>query len=169
MPSQMKAVYSQALSEYFDLIIFSVRGKHSPASDLGGGGTLHDFPSRICFDAFFAKITMEVCITPCDNGSRVGLTTIIIDDGVVTMEKRVTLAFENAKVISPPSTFVDENFEKDPIKVRSLLYDDKVHLFQGHLLSGLLDNRIGLYSYFHDVSTYKNGYGHPETLRLGWM
>ena len=39
-------------------------------------------------------------------------------------------------------------------------------LLQKYLLSGLTDSRVGLYSRFHELSAYMNGYGHKETLRL---
>jgi hypothetical protein len=99
------------------------------------------------------------------------LICVITDEGVVTMERRITQAFKNAEVTLPPSGFLDNNFQQNVTMVRDVLRDENVHTFQGHLLSGLTDNakNIGIYSYFHDISTYKNGYGHPETLRLGRM
>jgi hypothetical protein len=91
---------------------------------------------------------------------------------VISLAKRVTEAFKNSEVILPPSDFIAENFEKQIIKVPEFLSasgPDFQKSFQHQLLSGLAETLVGLYFYFHSNSTYKNGYDHPETRRLGWM
>ena len=92
------------------------------------------------------------------------------DDCVITLEKRVTQNFKNSEVIQPPPEFITENFEKAIETVEAFLKRDQLQpVFQKQLLKGAAEKLVGLYHFFHSNSTYKNGYDHPETQRLGWM
>ncbi|KAJ7238761.1 RNA dependent RNA polymerase-domain-containing protein [Mycena haematopus] len=41
--------------------------------------------------------------------------------------------------------------------------------FQGYLLNGLCDSKVGLYSYFHDNAIWRYGYGHPNSILMAYM
>lgn len=41
--------------------------------------------------------------------------------------------------------------------------------FQEHLLMGLCDSQVGLYSYFHDNAIWKHGYNHPNSILMAYM
>jgi RNA-dependent RNA polymerase len=112
---------------------------------------------------------MEVCFRSCHR-QRVSDTDV--DTGIVTVATKIVQAFSNSEVILPPSDFTKQNFEENIITVQTLIENDtpeSQQTIRSQLLSGLAETCVGLYSTFHDISTYENGYGHKETRRLGWM
>lgn len=96
------------------------------------------------------------------------------DECVITLEKRVTQPFQNSPVTPQSSNFLAENFETSIIAVQDFIQDDAPDFqmaFQNELVFGIARNLVGLYDYFHSISTYKNGYetANHQTERLGWM
>lgn len=76
----------------------------------------------------------------------------------------------------PPAGFLKKYFERD---VETVLDFCKQHRGKSGgqladeirkiLLSNLSNTRVGIYSKFHDNSTYHLGYDHPTTIRLAYM
>jgi hypothetical protein len=96
------------------------------------------------------------------------------DECVITLDTRFTQNFQNSPVIMQPDTFLAENFETDIVEVQDFIIRDIPDFqkaFQRELVFGIAHSLVGLYDYFHAISTYKNGYvtTNRETERLGWM
>lgn len=88
----------------------------------------------------------------------------------------IVSAFRPPEFSDPPERFMEQNFQKEVETVdhfqkrlarlpRAIQQQQLQQIF----LLGLGDTKVGLYSRFHDNSTYKLGYGHPETIRLAYM
>jgi hypothetical protein len=121
------------------------------------------------FSSCISQIMMGVCLLCC-RWQQISDTGI--DTGIVTAATKIVQAFKNSEIILPPSDFVKENFEENVITVQALMANDTAksqQTIRSQLLLGLAETCVGLYSTFHDISTYENGYGHEESRRLGWM
>ena len=88
----------------------------------------------------------------------------------------IVSAFKPPPPNQPPAGFLNKYFEKD---VKTVLDFCKQHKGESGgqsadeirkiLLSTLSNTQVGIYSKFHDNSTYNLGYDHPTTIRLAYM
>ncbi|KDQ17068.1 hypothetical protein BOTBODRAFT_30455 [Botryobasidium botryosum FD-172 SS1] len=139
LPTDVKKVTvldHPALSAYVDILVFPIKGTQSLASELSGG----DY-----------------------------------DGDTVTMiwQPEVVDAFTNSSFAEPPKDLNDSLVGRPPesavdfqARTASMSEDDVRKAYQLHLLRGLSQSQVGLYSNFHTNAIYAFGYGHPETLRL---
>lgn len=75
-----------------------------------------------------------------------------------------------------PEDFMQANFKaEDDILTVATLHDEvaaseqKSDTLQRHLLAGLTQSKVGIYSGFHEVAMYQHGYGDPRTVRMAHM
>jgi RNA-dependent RNA polymerase len=92
-------------------------------------------------------------------------------------DPKIVKNFRNSSSAScAPPIDIEEQFDLsiEPMdkymeRVAGLSSSEELQELQKHLLSGLADRKVGLYSRFHSLSTYKLGYGDPVTIRLAHM
>ncbi|KAJ6617410.1 RNA dependent RNA polymerase-domain-containing protein [Mycena sp. CBHHK59/15] len=70
---------------------------------------------------------------------------------------------------TPPPPDLSQNFERKVVTVQelghqlhSLTGEEAQRTFQQHLLMGLRDTQVGLYSFFHDNAVWRHGYQHEK-------
>ncbi|VDC03109.1 unnamed protein product [Peniophora sp. CBMAI 1063] len=137
---KVKAVYCAELDEYSDVIVFSIKGKRSQASFLGGG----DYDGDKVDVIWDPSIVQPFCNAPIE-----------LADAPADFEEKNFLR-ENEKV----SEFL-ERVGPDP--------KDIVRGLQDAQMKSISEAPIGIYSSAHDNAAFVLGYDHPETLRLGRM
>jgi len=88
----------------------------------------------------------------------------------------IVSAFKSPTSSPPPDGFLQEYFERDVETVldfcnqhKGKSEDQLAVEIRAILLSGIGNTRVGLYSKFHDNTTYHLGYDHPITIRLAYM
>ncbi|KAJ6601026.1 RNA dependent RNA polymerase-domain-containing protein [Mycena vulgaris] len=84
--------------------------------------------------------------------------------------------FRNQPFTPPPPNFMAENFEQEVKTVdevggelRRKSPEESERAFQEHLLVGLRDNQVGLYSFFHDNAIWRHGYNHPNSILMAYI
>jgi RNA-dependent RNA polymerase len=82
--------------------------------------------------------------------------------------------FRNSALVEPPQDFISKNFERNVVKVEDFFRQSctpkKRELdFLDMLLHGLSDTKVGLYSNYHDISVFKDGYAHPKSVHYAYM
>ncbi|KAJ6601037.1 RNA dependent RNA polymerase-domain-containing protein [Mycena vulgaris] len=136
---KVTAVDKPALAKYVDVLIISVHGCRSLASLLAGGDT---------------------------DG----------DEAIIIREPAIVAAFQNQPFVPVPEGFLARNFERQVQSVTA--FGDKLGrmpiaeaqcTFAEAILAGLADDKIGLYSRFHDCAVHKHGLDHPKTRRIAHM
>ena len=75
-----------------------------------------------------------------------------------------------------PDNFMEDNFQKDVetvedfmTRMESLPSAVADREFHSLFLLGLNDSKVGMYSRFHYIAVYKDGYNCPSTIRLAYM
>ncbi|KAH9482728.1 putative RNA-dependent RNA polymerase SHL2 [Psilocybe cubensis] len=100
------------------------------------------------------------------------------DKGTFIYQPELVEPFKNASLrySEPPKNinkyFVAENMEVTTFQEQTSGLDDteKIRRFQEYLLGSVRNmSVVGKYSTFHDISTYTQGYSHPDTIRLAYM
>jgi len=100
------------------------------------------------------------------------------DKATVIFEPAIVDKFKNASSsYSTPPAGIEEGFEKKLETVQNFLKtiepmseDAKIRTFQGYALASVRETSVvGMYSNFHLISTYVNGYRDSETTRLAHM
>lgn len=100
------------------------------------------------------------------------------DTGVCVFDQEIVSAFNEPEHTSEPAGFTDSYFlSAGTILNVSQIIDDIKASFPGraelelqkHLLQGLCDSPVGLYSIYHEKCIYKLGYDHADTIRIGHM
>lgn len=88
----------------------------------------------------------------------------------------IVSAFKPPPPSPPPDGFLNKYFERDVETVldfrnrhKGKSEDQLATEIRTILLSGLSNTRVGVYSRFHDNSTYHLGYDHETTIRLAYM
>ncbi|KAJ7045206.1 RNA dependent RNA polymerase-domain-containing protein [Mycena alexandri] len=83
--------------------------------------------------------------------------------------------FKNHPFTPPPTGFMN-NFEREVKTVEELGIElgrqgpeAGQRTFQEHLLMGLCDSQVGLYSYFHDNAIWQYGYNHPNSILMAYI
>ncbi|KAJ7135312.1 RNA dependent RNA polymerase-domain-containing protein [Mycena filopes] len=83
--------------------------------------------------------------------------------------------FKNQPFTPPPPDFMD-NFEQEVKTVEEVGVELALQSpeagqreFQVHLLMGLCDSQVGLYSYFHENAIWKHGYDHPNSILMAYI
>ncbi|EJD44035.1 hypothetical protein AURDEDRAFT_114369 [Auricularia subglabra TFB-10046 SS5] len=90
------------------------------------------------------------------------------DTAVLIWQTEVVQPFQNAPLhLADPPANVETSFEAEMQSVKDLLTNGHFnHLRLSFLLSGLKKNPVGLYSNFHLLACYVQGYRNEETRRL---
>jgi len=100
------------------------------------------------------------------------------DKATVIFEDTIVDKFRSAPLhLSVPPDDIEEGFEEklDTVKdflqkIEPMSENAKIRTFQGYALSSVRETSVvGMYSNFHLISTYVNGYRHRETIRLAHM
>jgi RNA-dependent RNA polymerase len=98
------------------------------------------------------------------------------DTAQIIWQPEIVQPFRNSdpKYASSPEGIMDDLQKGNkPMKNfldRKLKPDKIAEELTPFLLGGLQDTSlVGTYSNWHLISTYRNGYDHPETIRLAWM
>jgi RNA-dependent RNA polymerase len=88
----------------------------------------------------------------------------------------IVSAFKPPLQSPPPEEFKEVYFEKDVESVQDFCNqhrresrEELAKNIRTVLLSGVSKTQVGVYSKFHDNSTYHCGYDHPTTIRLAYM
>ncbi|KAJ7144770.1 RNA dependent RNA polymerase-domain-containing protein [Mycena crocata] len=83
--------------------------------------------------------------------------------------------FRNQPFTPPPADFM-ENFERQvttvedmEIELSFMPAEEAQRSFQEHLLEGLRDTQVGLYSFFHDNAIWRHGYSHPNSILMAYI
>ena len=136
---KVKAVFHPYLLQYKNIVIFPIKGKRSLASMLGGGD----------YDGDTAQIIWQ---------------------------PEIVGPFRNAdeRYASPPPMLMDDLHKEDrpldELVGMKLKPEEFSKELMPYLLAGLQDTSlVGIYSNWHLTSVYKNGFFHPESIRLAWM
>ncbi|KAF8522755.1 RNA dependent RNA polymerase-domain-containing protein [Hysterangium stoloniferum] len=136
------AVDKPELHQYTDVILFSVKGNHSLASELGGG----DYDGDT-----ITVIPCEQLVGPFNNA-----------------ELQPIKPSENHEDDFERSA--NESVEEFRRRAGSFSVGDRIKEVQNVLLASLRSASIvGMYSTWHDNAIYSLGYDHPETRRLAFM
>ncbi|THH18623.1 hypothetical protein EW146_g2394 [Bondarzewia mesenterica] len=136
---KVEAIIHPLLSEYVDVIVFSIKGERSLASYLGGGD----------YDGDTAMVTWDPSIVePFRNSSFIPAPVDFIN---TNFDRQIETVEAFARRISNVSPDIAH---REMIKV---------------LLGGLTNSEIGRYSTFHDNAVYACGYTHPKAVRLAYM
>ncbi|KAJ7074147.1 RNA dependent RNA polymerase-domain-containing protein [Mycena amicta] len=84
--------------------------------------------------------------------------------------------FQNKPFTPAPDGFIDEYFERDVKTVKTLMdelasksQEEAQQALQEHLVMGLVDSKVGMYSNFHDEAIYEFGYDHPNSILMAYM
>lgn len=88
----------------------------------------------------------------------------------------IVSAFKPPPPSPPPDEFKKAYFERDVESVRDFCNqhrresrEELATNIRAILLSSISRTQVGVYSKFHDNSTYHYGYDHPTTIRLAYM
>lgn len=155
-----------------------VSGPCSLASLLAGGGEcLHYKPTNSYADSFDSAADF-------DGGRIFNVPPFIIhhlnqfpDVAICIWDPDIVRSFCNAPVTTMPDEFLNKYFEPESaiVSVSSIheaMQTDPASsqsVLRHHLLSGLTERRVGLYSNFHENLIYAEGYDQAETIRLAFM
>ncbi|KAJ7511709.1 RNA dependent RNA polymerase-domain-containing protein [Mycena galericulata] len=136
---KVTAVDIPALWEYLDVLVTPIHGSRSLASLLAGGDT---------------------------DG----------DDAIIIRDLAIVGPFRNQAVVPVPEKFLAENFERQVQTVvdfgealQRMGNSPAQCAFQQEVLAGLVDDKIGIYSIFHDCAVYRYGLDHAKTRRMAHM
>ncbi|KAJ7631701.1 RNA dependent RNA polymerase-domain-containing protein [Mycena polygramma] len=84
--------------------------------------------------------------------------------------------FSNQPFTPAPEGFMSTNFEQEVKTVEQVETElcgkssgDAQLAFQEHLLLGLRESQVGLYSYFHDNAIWRHGYNHPNSILMAYI
>ncbi|KAJ6479270.1 RNA dependent RNA polymerase-domain-containing protein [Mycena vitilis] len=84
--------------------------------------------------------------------------------------------FSNQPFTPAPEGFMSNNFEQEVKTVEQVetelcgkSSEDAQLTFQEHLLLGLRESQVGLYSYFHDNAIWRHGYNHPNSILMAYI
>ena len=103
------------------------------------------------------------------------LVSYLTDTVVVTWNKDLVGNFRTSGHNEEPPT-LKEAFEREVEHVKD--FDSRISVLPGKeaqqalqkmLLLGLAETRVGLYSKFHDLAVYKQGYANSAAVRLAYM
>lgn len=111
-----------------------------------------------------------MCVHPTDSLSE--------DTAVCIFDKEMVDRFVEPPITQEPSdlmqyfepidTILSVGQANEELKSSKLL-GDAARLLQKYLLTGLCENRVGLYSMMHENCIYEFGYDHPDTIRVAHM
>ncbi|KAJ6479279.1 RNA dependent RNA polymerase-domain-containing protein [Mycena vitilis] len=139
---KVTAVDVPELADYVDVLIMPIHGSRSLASLLAGGGTLEH----------------------------------VTDEAIIIRDPAVVAPFKNQPVVSLPADFLAENFEQQiqsvtdfGNKLGKMTFAQAQRAFQVEVLTGLQDDRVGVYSLYHDTAVYEWGLDDPKTRRMAHM
>ncbi|KAH0837829.1 RNA dependent RNA polymerase-domain-containing protein [Lanmaoa asiatica] len=147
LPSDVQKVTAVAhpkLSNYFNVIVFPIKGKQSLASFLGGG----DHISLIFSSTDVVMLNWYKPLVEQFRGSP-----------LCTAPSNLSTFFE--REVEHVRTF--------DVRVSQLGNKQAQQAFQTVLLLGLAETRVGLYSKFHDAAVYEFGYGSQKAIHLAYM
>jgi RNA-dependent RNA polymerase len=98
------------------------------------------------------------------------------DTAQIIWQPEIVEPFRNADpkyATAPKEIAADTKKEDLPLRSftdRKLSPEECVKELTPYLLAGLKDTSlVGVYSNWHIMATYRNGYTHEETIRLAWM
>lgn len=102
---------------------------------------------------------------------------MLADTAVCIFNPAIVDAYELPEFNAVPDDFVTTNFESQShtLQVSQLAEEIKnakgreVEIIQDKLLSGFINNRVGMYSAYHDNAAYAYGLGSDRAVRLGHM
>ncbi|KAF7790007.1 hypothetical protein EIP86_000955 [Pleurotus ostreatoroseus] len=138
---KVEAVEHPELAEYVDVIVLPIRGGQTLASLLAGGDV---------------------------DG----------DTGVCVYDPSIVNAFHQPPLTPEPPGFLDKYFQSSGtiLRVTRIIADiaspshgTASRTLQKHLLQGLCDSPVGLYSMYHENCIYRLGYDHADTIRIAHM
>lgn len=142
LPSDIQKVHAVVhpeLQHWMDVVILSTRGSRSAASLLSGGD----------YDG---------------------------DDLFIIKDQSIVAPFQNSPFTEEPHTFLETYFDQsvesaDQFVARAseLPQTKGETLWREQLIHGLGKDHVGIYSNYHEASVFMNGYGHAESIRLGYM
>ncbi|KAJ3558083.1 hypothetical protein NM688_g1122 [Phlebia brevispora] len=145
LPSDIQKVHAvdcPELADYVDVIVLPCKGERTLASLLAGGDV--DGDTAVCiFDEEIVTAFHGPALTPEPPN--------LIEECFQPADTILTVQDVIDAVESSPSTV---------LVARTL---------QRHLLQGLGESRVGLYSMFHENSIYELGYDNPISIRIGCM
>ncbi|KAJ7631711.1 RNA dependent RNA polymerase-domain-containing protein [Mycena polygramma] len=136
---KVTAVGIPELADYVDVLIMPIHGSRSLASLLAGGDT---------------------------DG----------DEAIIIRDPTIVAPFKNQPVVPSPADFLAKNFEQQiqsvtdfGNKLEKMTFAQAQRAFQAEVLTGLQDDRVGVYSLYHDTAVYEWGLNDPKTRRMAHM
>ncbi|KAJ7799106.1 RNA dependent RNA polymerase-domain-containing protein [Mycena olivaceomarginata] len=136
---KVTAVDIPALAQYVDVLVIPIHGSRSLASLLAGGDT---------------------------DG----------DEAIIIRDPTIVDPFQNQPVVPLSADFLPTNFERQVQtvidfgkKLETMGVAAAQQAFQEEVLLGLRDDKIGVYSLYHDAATYEWGLDDPRTRRIAHM
>ncbi|KAJ7656995.1 RNA dependent RNA polymerase-domain-containing protein [Mycena polygramma] len=136
---KVTAVDIPELADYVDVLIMPIHGSRSLASLLAGGDT---------------------------DG----------DEAIIIRDPTIVAPFKNQPVVPLPADFLAKNFEQQiqsvtdfGNKLEKMTFAQAQRAFQAEVLTGLQDDRVGVYSLYHDTAVYEWGLNDPKTRRMAHM
>lgn len=98
------------------------------------------------------------------------------DTAICIWDHSVVEPFHNPPLHRPPENILNANFEAEGtiLTVKELNEQlfaaaDPSAVLRRHLLTGLTQSKVGIYSKYHDAAMYMFGYAHEKTLRIAHM
>ncbi|KAF7347182.1 RNA-dependent RNA polymerase [Mycena venus] len=147
---KVTAVDIPALTKYVDVLVISIHGSRSLASLLAGGGA---------FIPFY--------LTP---------PVTDLHEAIIIRDPTIVGPFQNRSFVPPPANFLSDNFERQVQTVtdfgntlEKMSLAQAQQTFQKEVLVGLRDDKIGVYSLFHDAAVYEWGLDDARTRRIAHM
>ncbi|KAG6883508.1 hypothetical protein C0993_005764 [Termitomyces sp. T159_Od127] len=169
---EVMAVDRPELSRWVDVLIASTQGEKSFASMLSGGGE-YDYLFRTFMTTNeFKQITTAVSIVL----HTLQVFNRSLDSVFILFSNSLLEDFKNKPVKPIPPSFMDDNFQKHPERVKqfagrvsSLASQDVHKAFADILMTDIDDKKFGLYSNWQDYAIYAYGYEDPRSERLAYM
>lgn len=137
---KVRAVCRPEYADYIDVIILPTKGERSLASLLAGG----DYDGDVATCIFNSQMVDE---------------------------------FQQPEFTAEPPNLLQRYFEPQEriptvasvLKTMADRPEDASFILRQNLLIGLTESKTGKYSMYNENAMYRFGYGHPETIRLGYM
>lgn len=102
--------------------------------------------------------------------------TRVPDDAIIIRDPAIVDSFQNQAVVPVPEGFLADNFERQVQSVTDfgetlerMEFASAQHAFQKEVSAGLVDDKIGKYSIYHDCAVYQYGLDDARTRRLAHM
>ncbi|GJE86474.1 RNA dependent RNA polymerase [Phanerochaete sordida] len=137
---KVRAVCRPEYADYIDVMVLSTKGTRSLASLLAGG----DYDGDVATCIFNSSIVNHF-VQPAFTAE----PTNFLRDYFEPQDRIPTVASVVQEMASRPA--------------------DAALILRRHLLIGLTESKTGKYSMYNENAMYRYGYGHPDTIRLGYM